>query len=356
MSKVLVGMSGGVDSAVAAYMLKIAGYDVIGITLKTWVGADGKDSRCCEIDDAEAASSAIGIPYYVENCVAEFKEKVTEPFIREYIKGRTPNPCIGCNRDIKWEHMLKAADRFGAQYIATGHYAYIKKLENGRYTVKSAEYPEKDQTYMLYKLGQEQLARTLMPLGAFSKEEVRNIAEKAGIPVAHKADSQDICFVPDDDHSSFIEENATETIPGEGNFVDEDGKILGRHKGIINYTIGQRKGLGLPLGYPAYVKKIDAEKNEVVISTDDALYGNEVFCSDCNFLSIPMPEISEKISCLAKVRYHHKAESAVIERIGEDEIKVVFEKPVRAAAPGQSAVFYDGEGCVIGGGVIDRTD
>lgn len=356
MSKVLVGMSGGVDSAVAAYMLKMAGYEVTGITLKTWIGADGKESRCCEIEDAERTAQALGIPYYVENCVAEFKEKVTDPFIREYIKGRTPNPCVGCNRYIKWEHMLKAADRFGAEYIATGHYAYIKKLENGRYTVKNAEHPEKDQTYMLYKLSQEQLARTLMPLGAFSKEEVRNIAEKAGIPVAHKGDSQDICFVPDDDHVSFIEENATEDLPEEGNFVDEEGNVLGRHKGIINYTIGQRKGLGLPLGYPAYVKKIDPEKNEVVISTNEALFGNVVYCSDNNFLSIDTPGISEKISCLAKVRYHHKAEKAVIEMTGEDRLKIVFENPVRAAAPGQSAVFYDEDGCVIGGGVIDGVD
>lgn len=356
MSKVLVGMSGGVDSAVAAYMLKMAGYDVIGITLKTWVGADGKESRCCEIEDAEKVAQTLGIPYYVENCVAEFKEKVTDPFIREYIKGRTPNPCVGCNRDIKWEHMLKAAERFGAEYIATGHYAYVKKLENGRYTVKNAEHIEKDQTYMLYKLSQDQLKRTLMPLGAFSKEEVREIAVKVGIPVANKADSQDICFVPDDDHVSFIEENATESLPEDGNFVDEEGKVLGRHKGIINYTIGQRKGLGLPLGYPAYVKKIDPEKNEVVISTDEALYRNVVYCSDINFLSIEKPGISEKLSCLAKVRYHHKAERAVIEMIAEDVLKIVFENPVRAAAPGQSAVFYDEEGCVVGGGVIDRVD
>ena len=356
MSKVLVGMSGGVDSAVAAYMLKMAGYDVTGITLKTWVGADGKESRCCEIEDAERVAQTLGIPYYVENCVAEFKEKVTDPFIREYIKGRTPNPCVGCNRDIKWEHMLKAADRFGAEYIATGHYAYIKKLENGRYTVKNAEHIEKDQTYMLYKLTQEQLSRTLMPLGAFSKEEVRQIAEKAGIPVAHKADSQDICFVPDDDHVSFIEENATEALPEEGNFVDEEGKVLGRHKGIINYTIGQRKGLGLPLGYPAYVKKIDPVKNEVVISANEALFGNVVYCSDNNFLSIERPAVSEKFSCFAKVRYHHKPEKAVIEMIAEDRLKIVFENPVRAAAPGQSAVFYDEEGCVVGGGVIEGVD
>ena len=252
--------------------------------------------------------------------------------------------------------MLKAADRFGAEYIATGHYAYIKKLENGRYTVKNAEHPEKDQTYMLYKLTQEQLARTLMPLGAFSKEEVRDIAVKAGIPVADKADSQDICFVPDDDHVSFIEENATEDLPEEGNFVDEEGKVLGRHKGIINYTVGQRKGLGLPLGYPAYVKKIDPEKNEVVISANEALFGNVVYCEDLNFMSIEEPRISEKLSCLAKVRYHHKPEKAVIERVGGDRLKIVFENPVRAAAPGQSAVFYDEEGCVMGGGVIEGTD
>ena len=352
MPKVIVGMSGGVDSAVAAYLLKVAGYDVIGVTLKIWYAADGKESRCCEIDDAQKVSALLGIPYYAINHVADFRKWVTEPFIESYIHGFTPNPCIGCNRYIKWDGMLSAAHDLGADHIATGHYAQIVQLENGRYSVKQSLHPEKDQTYMLYMLTQEQLKATIMPLGKLTKDEVRNMAKAAGLPVAEKPDSQEICFVPDGSYAEYIEENYTGEIPSKGNFVDEDGNILGQHSGIINYTVGQRRGLGIALGYPAFVKRIDAERNEVVIGTDEQLYSRTVICGNVNYMGAVPLSGDEKLHCRTKIRYHHPAAVSTIERIDDNTIRIVFDEPVRAAAPGQSAVFYDDDMCVLGGGMI----
>ena len=216
MAKVVVGMSGGVDSAVAALLLKEAGYDVIGVTLRTWVSSDGGEGRCCEIDDARSAARTIGIPYHVFNCVSDFETKVIKPFTEDYLNGLTPNPCVICNREIKWERLLYHADVLGADYVATGHYAYVARLDNGRYTVRKALHGEKDQTYMLYRLTQEQLARTLMPLGDYSKQEVRDIAERAGLTVASKPDSQEICCVTDGDYADFLEKVgwASEKKPG----------------------------------------------------------------------------------------------------------------------------------------------
>ena len=352
MAKVIVGMSGGVDSAVCAYLLKAAGYEVIGVTLKTWVAADGKESRCCEIDDARLVADQIGIPYYAVNCISEFQRCVIDPFVQAYINGLTPNPCIGCNRYIKWDRMLDFAKSMQAEYIATGHYASVVQLENGRYTVKQADHIAKDQTYMLYKLSQEQLAHTLMPLGKLTKEQVRAIAVQAGISVAQKPDSQEICFVPEGNYADYIEENAECDLPPEGNFVDEDGKVLGRHKGIIHYTVGQRKGLGIALGEPAYVKEIRTETNEVVLAPDGSLYSDTVVCGDVNFMSIAPLAVGEKIRCLAKIRYHHTLQSAELEMLAEDTVQIRFDAPVRAVTPGQSAVFYDEDNCVVGGGVI----
>lgn len=352
MEKVVVGMSGGVDSAVCAYLLKQSGYDVIGLTLKSWVAADGSESRCCEIDDARAVCDVLDIPYYVRECTAQFKEKVTDPFMRDYINGITPNPCIVCNRYLKWEKMLEAADDLGAAYIATGHYAFAEKLDNGRYSVRRADCRAKDQTYMLYMLTQEQLSRTLMPLGKLSKDEVRKIAAAAKLPVADKGDSQEICFVPDDDHARFIEENYEGEIPPEGNFVNEDGVVLGHHKGIFRYTIGQRKGLGLSLGVPMYVKYIDTDKNEVVLCEDEELFGTTVICSCVNMMSIDGIKENEQIRCTARIRYHHKNEDATASMTKDGMLRLDFDRPVRAAAPGQSAVMYDSNGYVIGGGVI----
>jgi len=352
MSRVIIGMSGGVDSAVAAYLLKKSGYDVIGVTLRTWQGNDGGESRCCEIDDARESAQAIGIPYHVFNCTGEFENKVVHPFVEDYIRGTTPNPCVVCNREVKWERLIYHANVLQADHIATGHYASVVKLENGRYTVRTALHPEKDQTYMLYRLTQEQLARTLMPLGGYSKQEVRAIAAEAGIKVASKPDSQEICFVTDGNYADFIAARPGITLPGEGNFVDESGRILGRHKGIIHYTVGQRKGLGIALGRPAYVRKICPETNEIILAASDNTYCRGVICREANFLSVPGIGRGESLRCRVKVRYHHPGQYATIENAGKDKVAVTFEEPVRSAAPGQSAVFYGEDGCLIGGGVI----
>ncbi len=354
MSRIVVGMSGGVDSAVTAYLLKCAGHDVIGVTLKTWLNEEGEVSRCCEIDDANRAAIAMDIPFYTVNCAHEFRSSVVEPFINEYICGRTPSPCVICNRTVKWAKMLEFADSMHADYIATGHYASVVKLDNGRYTVKTADSAAKDQAYMLYRLTQEQLARTIMPLGGLTKDEVREIAKTAGLEIANKADSQEICFITHGSYSDYIEEHSEDYTPKEGNFVDEDGNVLGRHKGIIHYTVGQRKGLGVAMGYPVFVKRIDAEKNEVVLCRDEALWGTKIICKDLNFQSIPDIAPGEKIEANVRIRYRHSGDRAVIERIDDSAVSVLFKTPVRAATPGQSAVFYDDNGYVIGGGVISN--
>ena len=350
MAKVIVGMSGGVDSAVAALLLKQAGHEVVGVTLRTWQSEDGQESRCCEIDDARETARILGIPYHVFNCTSDFENKVVRPFIDDYLHGRTPNPCVICNRAIKWERLLHAADVLQADYVATGHYASVVRLENGRYTVRKALHAEKDQAYMLYRLTQEQLARTLMPLGGYTKQAVRGLAAQAGIPTAAKPDSQEICFVTDGHYADFIREHTDASVPGEGNFVDENGKILGRHKGIIHYTVGQRKGLGVSLGVPAYIRKICADTNEIVLGTADETGCAAIACRDLNFMSIPA--LDAPLRCQVKIRYHHPGQSAALEMTGEDRLKVTFDAPVRSAAPGQSAVFYDDNGCLIGGGII----
>lgn len=352
MSKIVVGMSGGVDSAVCAYLLKLAGHEVIGVTLRTWISADGKESRCCEIDDARRVAWQIGMSYHVVNCIAEFKEKITDPFIEDYLQGITPNPCVLCNQFVKWEKLLEVANLMGADGIATGHYATIRKLPSGRYTVQKALHAAKDQTYMLYRLSQEQLARTMMPLGKLRKEEVRAIAASANLSVATKSDSQEICFVTDGDYADYIENYATGPIPDAGDFVDEEGRILGKHRGIIHYTVGQRKGLGLALGYPAYVKDIRSATNQVVIAPREKVYHREIICHRLNFMGIDTPWMGEEIPCFVKVRYHHEGTKARVTYVAEDVVKITFAEPVWAASPGQSAVFYDEAGCVLGGGII----
>ena len=352
MSKILVGMSGGVDSAVAAYLLKKEGHEVVGLTLRTWESETGEDSRCCEIDDARRVAGKLGIPYHVQNCLSDFKRFVTEPFTEQYIHGFTPNPCVECNRYVKWDRMLFYADILKMDYVATGHYAHVIKLDNGRYTVKCATHAKKDQTYMLFRLTQEQLSRTLMPLGDYIKDEVRKIATDAGIPVADKPDSQEICFVTDGHYADFIKENAKEDVPGPGEFVDEEGNVLGTHKGIIHYTVGQRKGLNLALGYPAYIKSINADTNEIIIGQENSIYSREIICREVNYLSIQGLEPGDELRRRAKVRYHFPLKDAVITPVDKDSIRIIFDEPVKAAAPGQSAVFYDNDDCVIGGGMI----
>ena len=350
--RIIVGMSGGVDSAVAALLLKQAGYEVIGVTLRTWESGDGSESRCCEIDDARDTARYLGIEYYAFNCLSDFRRHVVSPFVDAYLHGRTPNPCVNCNRFVKWERMMYYANVLQADTIATGHYASVVRLDNGRFTLQKADCAQKDQTYMLWRLTQEQLSRTLMPLGRLTKEKVRSIAEQAGLPVADKPDSQEICFVPDGSYADFIADNAGDSLPGEGNFVDEWGNILGRHKGIIHYTIGQRKGLGIALGEPTYVSEIRAGSNEVVLGKAECLLRSEIFCRNLNFVCIADLPIGKSITANVKIRYHDGGSNGTVTRTGEETVRIAFEGKVRAPAPGQSAVFYDQTGCILGGGEI----
>lgn len=355
MKTVVVGMSGGVDSSVAAYLLKEQGYRVIGVTMQIWQDEDPQkveeNGGCCglsAVDDARRVAAALDIPYYVMNFKKEFQNYVIDYFVEEYRNGRTPNPCIACNRFVKWEALLTRSLSIGADYIATGHYARIEQLANGRYALRRSAVPGKDQTYALYSLTQEQLSRTLMPVGLYSKEEIRSIAGKIGLTVAAKPDSQDICFVPDGDYASFIEkETGTPAVPG--NFVSPDGAVLGRHRGIIHYTVGQRKGLGIALGHPVYVLEIRPETNEVVLGSYEESLTRTVRASHLSFMS--EADLLKPRRLFAKIRYNHKGAWCTAERTGPDEIVCTFEEPQRAVTPGQALVLYDGD-YVLGGGTI----
>ena len=350
-------MSGGVDSSVAAYLLKEEGYEVIGVTMQIWQEEEWhikeENGGCCglsAIEDARRVAQLIDIPYYVMNFRSEFKEKVISYFIDEYVRGRTPNPCNACNRYIKWESLLKRSSDIGADYIATGHYARVKRLENGRYTLQTSAALNKDQTYALCHLSQEQLAHTLMPIGEYTKDEVRAIGVKAGLPVARKRDSQEICFIPDQDYARFIDEHAKKEVPPPGNFVGVDGKILGRHKGITHYTIGQRKGLNLSLGKPVFVTAIKAKSNEVVVGEAKDVWTDRLIAGDLNYMAATHVEDGKRL--LAKIRYSHQGAYCRVSPFGNGKLKCTFEEPVRAVTPGQAVAFYDGD-CLFLGGTIE---
>ncbi len=353
--KVVVGMSGGVDSSVAAYLLKEQGYDVIGVTMVMWsqnAQEDEKEGRePVSVTDARKVAEHLGIPYYVLDFKQKFKEEVVDYFTSEYLAGRTPNPCNVCNRHIKWEALLAWAEEHGARYIATGHYARIDVMENGRYAIQNSVTAKKDQTYALYNLTQEQLSRTLLPIGEYEKEAVRRIASEQKLPVADKADSQDICFIPDGDYCSFLERQIPKLLPGEGDFVKKDGTVAGRHRGVPYYTIGQRKGLGIAMGHPVFVCELRPETNEVVIGENEDIFSDRLICGNINYMG--MEKGKEPSRCMAKVRYAHKGDMCRLETLPDGRILVHFEKPVRAITPGQSVVFYDGRH-VLGGGVIEE--
>ncbi len=355
--KVVVGMSGGVDSSVAAYLLKEQGYEVIGVTMRLWqedFRPEETGRECCSLgaaEDARRVCDRLEIPFYVMNFGADFKREVVDYFVEEYIRGRTPNPCIACNRYIKWESLLRRSMEIGADYIATGHYAVVRKRENGRYAIAFSKTAHKDQTYALYNLTQEQLARTLMPVGEYTKEEIRRLAGQIGLQVADKPDSQEICFIPDHDYAAFIERMAEGRAPRGGNFVTADGTVLGRHEGITHYTIGQRKGLKLSVGHPVFVTEIRHETDEVVIGEAKDVFAKEFTVGTVNYMGVAQIEPGSRF--LAKIRYAHHGAAAALYPDGEDRIRVVFDEPQRAVTPGQAAVFYE-DGCVALGGVILR--
>jgi len=357
--KVLVAMSGGIDSTVVALMLHHEGYEVVGITMKTWdyasSGTSSKETGCCNIDsfnDARAAAVQHGFPHFILDIRDEFGDFVIENFVEEYLAGRTPNPCVMCNTHIKWKALLKRANALGCAFIATGHYANVYQAENGRYVISKGLDETKDQSYVLWGLDQELLSRTIMPLGKYRKTAIRQMAHDYGYPeLAKKSESYEICFVPDNDYRGFLKrrvDGLEEQVNG-GWFINKEGKKLGTHKGYPFYTIGQRKGLEIALGKPAYVTAIDPEANTVMLGEEEDLNKTEMIVKKVNW--IKYDGITNGMEAFTKIRYKDKGALSNLYMEPDGSVRVVFYEPVKSIAPGQSAVFYDGEE-VIGGGII----
>ncbi|MBD3403664.1 tRNA 2-thiouridine(34) synthase MnmA [candidate division GN15 bacterium] len=358
-TRVLVAMSGGVDSSVAALLLKQQGYEVIGAHMKLWdyvdVGGDiYKDGRCCTLDsitDCRFVCDKIDAPFYVLNMSGEFQEKVIDNFVEEYRAGRTPNPCVRCNADVRWDTFLQKAQQLGCEYIATGHYAYIEQNDRGRWQIRKGVDTTRDQSYVLWGLTQAALSRTLMPLGGLLKSEVRQIAQEHGLRTAQKAESREICFVADNNYRRFLAEyegkRGRTFEPGE--IVHEDGRVLGRHEGTAFYTIGQRKGLGIAHPTPLYVQRIDIDRNQVVVGDNDSLFMTELTAEKLNWSALDPP--GEAIEATTKIRYMHAPAASTVTPLTSSTARVIFRERQRAITPGQSVVFYDGD-VVLGGGLI----
>ena len=353
--KALIAMSGGVDSSVAAYFMKCRGYDCEGVTMRLFHNEDiGRSSHgtCCseqDIEDASEVAFALDIPYSVLDYGEDFKDKIIEKFVRTYENGGTPNPCIDCNRHMKYDKLLRAAKERGADVIVTGHYARVEQdSRTGRYLLKKALDESKDQSYVLYMLTQEQLAHTVFPLGTMQKSEIRKIAEDEGFVTARKRDSQDICFVPDGDYAGFIEQYGGKKYP-HGDFIDTKGNILGEHAGIVRYTVGQRKGLGVSSSERLYVTKIDPVDNTVTLSHGEELYTDKLKAGDINLISVM--KIEQPMRVTAKLRYRQKEQPATAVQTDEDTLRIEFDEPQRAVTKGQAVVLYDGD-TVVGGGTI----
>jgi tRNA-uridine 2-sulfurtransferase len=371
---IAVAMSGGVDSSAVAAMLRADGRNVIGLTMQLWnqrrlAGHEGMpesvQGRCCSIDDvydARRVAETLGIPYYVVNHEERFERDVVRPFVEEYLAGRTPIPCSLCNNHLKFDQLLIVARQIGADQIATGHYAQVVFDEPlGRWLLKRPTDKSKDQTYFLFGLTQEQLSRTLFPLGGMTKPEVRELARKHSLAIAEKPDSQEICFVPGGDYKRFLEAYLTEqgntssgistaTIAGE--MVTTDGKVIGEHTGVHNFTVGQRKGLGVATGSPLYVIQIKNDTRQVVVGKDEDLYSRTLLAHRVNLISTA--ELREPMRVSVKIRHRHQPAAAMIESAGPDKVRVTFDEPQRALTPGQAAVFYD-QDVVVGGGWIETS-
>jgi tRNA-specific 2-thiouridylase len=355
--RIVVAMSGGVDSSVAAALLAEQGHDVIGLSMQLYDQRGGEQTwgTCCTLDDlhdARRVASAIGFPHYIVNFERQFRETVISNFVREYATGRTPLPCAHCNSDLKFSTLLERARGLGAEHVATGHYARVERDVSGRWLLKRSADPEKDQSYFLFSLTQDQLARAVFPVGALAKSEVRAQARRLGLPVADKPDSQEICFIPDGDYASFVERNEP-AVARAGAIVDEHGHQLGTHGGVHRFTVGQRKGLGIASTIPLYVLRIDAEAATLTVGPRTALEQARLTASDVNWIAIDTPASPVRVA--AQIRHRHKPAAGIVGALPDGRAEMIFDEPQPAITPGQAVVFYDAD-AVVGGGWIEAGD